>query len=240
MADKPPSVVEAPAKPTVVEALSKVMADVQSVRKTGHNQQQNYAFRGIDAVVNAVGPVFRTHGVLCLPTVEDVAYAVVEVGKQRTQMRECTVRVRYAFYGPDGSKIECVAIGEAMDSGDKATPKAMSVAYRVALLQALCIPTDEPDADSQSYERSERRLEPQWDPSEQQALREAYESEIAKATAEEISEIGGRVHNARRDGLLSPTTYGHLAKAGAARKAELNGGGTSGHPATEQPPAVSA
>lgn len=143
-------------KPTVVEALSKVMAVVQAVGKDSTNKQQNYRFRGIDAVVNAVGPAFRQHGVICLPHVEHVEYAVVEVGQNRTRMRECTVRVRYVFHGPAGDSLECVAVGEAMDSGDKATPKAMSVAYRVALLQALCIPTDEPDADSQTYERAGR------------------------------------------------------------------------------------
>lgn len=211
-------------KHSVVEALSKVMSEVQAVGKGSTNTQQGYRFRGIDAVVNEVGPALRKHGVIMLPTVEDVHYNVVEVGKQRTLMRECTVRVRYAFHGPAGDVIECVSIGEAMDSGDKATPKAMSVAYRVALLQALCIPTDEPDADSQSYERSAPAQQPAWDAGEQQSLREAYESEIAKASTEEIAEIGKRVQNARRDGLLSPTTYGHLAKAGAARKAELNGG----------------
>lgn len=224
MADKPPSVAE-PEKVAVL--LARVMADVQSVGKTGHNQQQNYSFRGIDAVVNAVGPALRSHGVIVLPTVEEVAYAVVEVGKQRTQMRECTVRVKYTFHGPAGDSLECVSIGEAMDSGDKATPKAMSVAYRVALLQALCIPTSDPDPDEQAYERAPRQQDPVWDAAEQQALREAYESEIAKATVEEISEIGKRVHSARKDGLISPTTYGHLSKAGAARRAELNGGGTS-------------
>jgi hypothetical protein len=44
-----------------------------------------------------------------------------------------------------------------MDSGDKAAPKAMSVAYRIALLQALNLPTDDADPDSQSYERSPRQ-----------------------------------------------------------------------------------
>jgi hypothetical protein len=43
-----------------------------------------------------------------------------------------------------------------MDSGDKATAKAMSVAMRTALLQALCLPTDEPDPDATSYERAPR------------------------------------------------------------------------------------
>ncbi len=41
-----------------------------------------------------------------------------------------------------------------MDSGDKATAKAMSVAYRIALIQALNAPTGDPDPDTQTYERS--------------------------------------------------------------------------------------
>jgi len=147
-------------KPTIYEALSRVMADVQAVRKDNRNQQQGYSFRGIDAVVNAVGPALREHGVIVVPHVEDVQYNVVEVGQRRTPMRECTVRVRYVFHGPAGDTIDCVSIGEAMDSGDKATPKAMSVAMRVALLQALCIPTDEPDPDSTAYERAPVRQEP--------------------------------------------------------------------------------
>lgn len=211
-------------KPTIAEALSKVMAEVQSVGKNKRNEQQGYLFRGIDAVVNAVGPAFRAHGVICLPLVEDVSYQVVEVGKQRTLMRECTVRVRYIFHGPAGDWLECVSIGEAMDSGDKSTPKAMSVAYRVALLQALCIPTDEPDADSQTYERAARQQEPVWDPSEQEMLLAAWSEEIAKAaTTEEITKIGQQILTGKQKGEISPNTYGKLAKAGAARKAELNG-----------------
>jgi ERF superfamily. len=209
-------------KPSIAEALSAVMGDVQSVRKGDRNTQQNYAFRGIDAVVNAVGPAFRKHGVVCVPLLEEVAYNTVEVGKNRSIMRECTVRVRYRFYGPAGDSIECVTIGEAMDSGDKATPKAMSVAYRVALLQALTIPTDEPDADAQSYERSARPAEPQWDPVEQEVLYDGWAAEIAKATAEQIGDIGQRLLKAKRGGEMSPNTYQKLATLGGKRKGELD------------------
>lgn len=211
--------------PPIAVLLARVMADVQAVRKTGHNSQQNYSFRGVDAVVNAVGPAMRTHGVVCVPLVEDVSYASVEVGAKRTLMRECTVRVRYVFHGPAGDSIECVSVGESMDSGDKSTPKAMSVAYRVALLQALCIPTDEPDVDSISYERSSRLAAPQWDPVEQEVLVTGWQAEIADATvAEQLAEIGRKLQAARRSKELSPASYDKLAKAGAARKAELNGG----------------
>ena len=65
-----------------------------------------------------------------------------------------TVEVEFTFHGPDGSTIVCSALGEASDAGDKATSKAHSVAFRTALLQALCIPTDEPDPDASSHERA--------------------------------------------------------------------------------------
>jgi hypothetical protein len=142
-------------KITIVEALSAVMADVQAVGKTGTNAQQGYDFRGVDAVVNAVGPALRTHGVIVLPELLESNYATVEVGSKRTLMRECTIRVRYRFVGPAGDDLECTVGGESLDSGDKATAKAHSVAFRTALLQALCIPTDEPDPDEHSFVRSE-------------------------------------------------------------------------------------
>lgn len=151
-------------KPTVVEAWLAVMADVQAVGKTGRNTQQNYSFRGIDAVVNAAGPATREHGVIVMPTVQEANYRDVEVGKNRTLMREVTVKVRYTIFGPRGDVLTIpndpnfgTVYGESMDSGDKGTAKAMSVAYRIFLLQALMIPTDEPDPDTTSVERSARQ-----------------------------------------------------------------------------------
>jgi hypothetical protein len=69
-------------------------------------------------------------------------------------MGHVKVKVTYTFIGANGDAIKATVVGEAMDSGDKATAKAMSVAFRTALLQALSLPTDELDPDAQSYERS--------------------------------------------------------------------------------------
>jgi len=139
---------------TIVEALASVMQDVQAVRKADRNEQQGFNFRGIDAVMNAVGPALRTHGVVVVPHVVTVEAATVEVGRNRTLMGHVRVVVEYIFHGPDGDTITSRAPGEAMDAGDKATAKAMSVAFRTCLLQALCLPTDEPDPDHAVYERS--------------------------------------------------------------------------------------
>lgn len=141
--------------PTIFVAMARVMAGVSHVGKDSVNREQNYNFRGIDAVVNAVGPVLREHGVVVVPEVLDASYRDVTTSRGKPS-REVTVKVRYVFYGPRGDCMECITVGEAMDFGDKGTAKAMSVAFRVALLQSLCLPTDEPDADSQSYERAYR------------------------------------------------------------------------------------
>lgn len=137
---------------TVHQALSKVMGDVQAVKKDSKNQAQRFNFRGIDAVMNAVGPALRKYGVTILP--EDVevhrSNGTTANGKQTA---EVVVKVTYRIYGPAGDSIHGKVAAEAMDFGDKAIAKAMSVAYRTFLLQALTIPTDEPDPDGESYER---------------------------------------------------------------------------------------
>jgi hypothetical protein len=112
-------------------------------------------FRGIDAVINAAAPAFIDAGVSVFPTVKSYEYGTVEVGKARTPMGHARVIVKYTIYGPAGDKMSGSAVGEAMDSGDKATAKAMSVAYRTFLLQALSLPTHDADPDAVTYARTD-------------------------------------------------------------------------------------
>ncbi|MGD9749709.1 MAG: ERF family protein [Acidimicrobiia bacterium] len=140
-------------QPSVVVALSRVMQDVQAVAKGDRNSQQGYSFRGVDAVMNAVGPVLRKHGVVVLPVAVETNYRDVSTVNGKPS-RECTVKVKYRFYGPAGDYLDAEAPGESMDFGDKGAPKAMSVAYRILLLQSLCLPTHEPEPDAATYERA--------------------------------------------------------------------------------------
>lgn len=138
----------------IFAAMSAVMNDVSSVSKDERNAGQGFNFRGIDAVVNAVGPALRKHGVIVVPRVQSCDYSTIEIGEKRKATAHVRVVVEYIFIAQDGSTISCTTAGEAMDAGDKATAKAMSVAFRIALLQALALPTSEPDPDASSYERS--------------------------------------------------------------------------------------
>jgi hypothetical protein len=142
---------------SIYAALVQVMKDVGAVKKGERNDVQRYLFRGVDAVVNAVYPALVAHGVTVQPNVRSFDYGTVEVGQgdKRKPMGHARVVVEYTFTAEDGSAVTTSAAGEAMDSGDKATPKAMSVALRTALLQSLMLPTDDPEPDASSYERSE-------------------------------------------------------------------------------------
>jgi len=140
----------------IIKAMSAVMEAVGGVSKKERNQHQGFNFRGIDAVVNAVSPALRANNVVVVPRVLDSIYETVTVGKNQTQQGHARVTVEYTFYASDGSSVSATVAAESMDSGDKATAKAMSVAFRTALLQALCLPTDESDPDADSYERSPR------------------------------------------------------------------------------------
>lgn len=135
---------------TLVERLVAVKREVGAVAKGDRNSAQNFNFRGIDAVLNAVAGPLMKHGVVVYPTVRNIERGTASTSGGKT-MNTYLVTVDYTFTDGDASLITTV-VGEAFDSGDKGATKAMSVAYRTALIQALSLPTDEPDPDSESYE----------------------------------------------------------------------------------------
>lgn len=125
----------------IYTSLAAVMADCDHVAKRDRNEHQRFLFRGIDAVVNAVGPVLRKHGVMVVPNVEHVTYDQVSTstGKPATA---CRVLATYTFYAPDGSSIDTRVAAEAWDNGDKAAPKAMrSRSARRCCRRWRCRPT---------------------------------------------------------------------------------------------------
>lgn len=136
---------------TIFKAIADSMRDIKAVGKDGVNRHDSYNFRGIDGVMNAVGPVFRQHGIIPVPEVVQYSHEPVmsSTGKPMTSV---TLQMVVHFYGPAGDCLDCTVWGEAFDRGDKATAKAHSVAFRTALLQTLCLPTQEPDPDEFSYQ----------------------------------------------------------------------------------------
>lgn len=140
----------------IYTAICGVMGDIGVVGKTDVNKQQGFRYRGIDAVMNALNPAMIKHKIFCVPEVLE------QSREERTTAKGAMLiysvcRIRYTFFTTDGSSVQAVVVGEGMDSGDKATNKAMAVAFKYACFQTFCIPTenlmDDPDAETQEPSR---------------------------------------------------------------------------------------
>jgi hypothetical protein len=139
----------------VYNLIAKVSADLcqHGISKDRKNAQQSYNFRGIDDVYNALAPIISKHGLVILPRV--MRREVSErMGKSGSSLFYVVVEAEFDFVSShDGTKHTVKTFGEAMDSGDKATNKAMSAAYKYAAFQAFCIPTEgDNDADATTHE----------------------------------------------------------------------------------------
>ncbi|AHF77943.1 Gp69, gp70 phage protein [Sodalis praecaptivus] len=140
----------------VYKAISNVARELAAagIKKGSQNKQQGFMFRGIDAVYNALAPALVTNGLLILPRI--VERSLLERTSQKgAALFYVTVKAEFDFVSTEDGSIHTVTTyGEAMDSGDKATNKAMSIAYKYAAFQAFCIPTEETaiDADAESHQ----------------------------------------------------------------------------------------
>ncbi len=146
-------------KPNVYECISKVVGELakEGISKSRKAEtgvgNKGYMFRGIDDVYNHLASLISEAGLCILPRV--LAREVVErQSKNGATLIYVVVDVEFDFVSMhDGSKHTVRMLGEAMDTGDKATNKAMSAAYKYACLQTFCIPTEgDNDSENQTHE----------------------------------------------------------------------------------------
>lgn len=136
--------------PMIYGKIADCMRQLGAIGKDSYNQQQKFMYRGVDAVMNALNPVLTANHVFCVPE-------VLEQHREERQTRNggnliySILKMCYTLYAEDGSSVSATVIGEGMDSADKSSNKAMSVAYKYAMFQIFSIPTEEmadPDADT--------------------------------------------------------------------------------------------
>lgn len=136
--------------PMIYGKIADCMRQLGAIGKDSYNQQQKFMYRGVDAVMNALNPVLTANHVFCVPE-------VLEQHREERQTRNggnliySILKMCYTLYAEDGSSVSATVIGEGMDSADKSSNKAMSVAYKYAMFQIFSIPTEEmadPDAET--------------------------------------------------------------------------------------------
>lgn len=132
---------------TAINAISADILGIGGISKEKLNQQQNYKFRGIDDVLNALAPLFVRHKVIARPRVTNKNMVERESSSGKALFFSY-IDMEIEFISvEDGSSMTVSFAGEGQDSGDKATNKAMSAAYKYASILTFCIPTSVDDSD---------------------------------------------------------------------------------------------
>ncbi|WP_267411910.1 ERF family protein [Pantoea sp. GM_Pan_4] len=169
-----------------ISAVAKEMAE-KGISKDRKNVQQGFQFRGIDQVYNALAPALAKNGLVILPRITE--RTVTERATQKGGVLfYVVVKAEFDFVATeDGSVHTVTTYGEAMDSGDKATNKAMSIAYKYAAFQAFCIPTEETAVDPDA-EVHHVAPQPKAKPAPDAALTAFTEAAMKKATLEELKQ----------------------------------------------------
>ncbi|MFI0768576.1 ERF family protein [Streptomyces sp. NPDC021218] len=203
-------------------AWLRVRRDIRAIAKGElYNQSgTRFNFRGVDTVVNVFGPVTLKHGVNVVPSRVEASYGE-KTTKSGSKMRECSVTVHWTIIGPKGDTLTLQTMGEALDTADKSTTKAQSVALRTLLLGFGLTPTHDKDPDA---DRIERGIEAPA------RSAESYRDELLdpKTSPGRIQQIGYEVNNARMMGSRVQNETGEwetLADLGRRIYGERTGGG---------------
>ena len=177
----------------VYRAINEVQGEMSKIgiSKDSKNQQQGFMFRGIDAVYGAIAPLLYKHKLLILPRV--IERSVLErTSKSGGALFYTALKMEFDFVSSeDGSSHTVSTVGEALDSGDKSSSKAMSCAYKYACFQAFAIPTEgDNDADSTTHEVSASPAKPEPRRQSQRPSPKQSPEELLSQINIKLSEIG--------------------------------------------------
>lgn len=136
--------------PKVHAAIVAVMAEIGAIEKTKRNEQQNFMFRGVGDAMAACQPLFVKHKLYIRPvkvSADSTKGNIDRDGKPRAGLHSRQTIVYRVTSAEDGSFVDCESTGEAMDFGDKAAGKVMSVSFKFLIFQLFCIPDHNPEND---------------------------------------------------------------------------------------------
>ena len=184
--------------PLIYKKIIEVMADINAIGKDRRNQQQGFQFRGIDDVMNELHGSLAKCGVFVLPNVLEETRTTGKTARGG-DMFYTRLKIKFGFYAEDGSHVDAVVIGEAMDTGDKASNKALSIGLKYAMLQVFCIPTeDEKDPDAVSPQPAAGTM--QQPQQKKPAAKFDFEPKGGETTPAEKKELGGLLSTKYPDG----------------------------------------
>ena len=214
--------------PLVYQAINGVAAELAEIgiAKSHRNDEGDYLYRSIEDVLSALAPLLARYKLCVLPRVLD--REAVQNRDGSTQL----VAVRAAFdlvSALDGSTHTIECFGEAWDDSDKGTAKAISAAYKSAVLQAFCVPVKQEGVDATSPRLNGRRLNDAAAPEPPEGWDNWVSEVIDIAKSCESAEAIDRLRGARRRMLSSlqhsrPDLYASIGETIASKFAEFQMG----------------
>lgn len=228
--------------PNVYAAINAVSAELaqHGIAKDRVNETDDYHYRSIDDVLDRLAPLLAKHRLCALPRV--LKRSLIERQDDAGRVLfHVSVKVAFVMTSvDDGSSHVVQVFGEALDPSDKATAKAMSAAYKSAMVQTFCIPlagTEDADRASprvsstihsaepvQGWEQWARDIEDMVGVCEsEQAIQVVQERNrgllqtLGRERAELYRELG-ECFSARRDVIQRPQTVAKPKRRGPSRR----------------------
>lgn len=199
-----------------IAAIQGELARTGIEKNRRNSQGTGYNFRGIDDIYNHLAPLLAVNKLVIVPRV--ISHKCTErTSKNGGALFYTVLEVEFDFVSAvDGSKHTARTIGEAMDSGDKSSNKAMSAAYKYAAFQVFCIPTEaDNDADAHTHQ-----VEPQRAGMSETVLAD-YLATIDSASTLDALKKAYTTAKTAAEAAADRDAYKSLTTATTARKAAL-------------------
>lgn len=136
----------------IYQKIKCIMSEVDYIQKGNKTVNGQYRFVSHDQVTSKIHPLLVKYGVLVIPSVQNITQ-----DNNRT-----SVMLQVVFVNADDPKDNFLVQfpGYGVDSGDKGPGKAISYAFKYAILKTLCLETgDDPDNDANALYEPEKCLE---------------------------------------------------------------------------------
>lgn len=177
---------ERPAPTNVIAALARVMEELPGIGKTDHSEQ-GYNYRGIESITRHAQQLFGRYGVVFVPRI--LERKTIELTVNNRPWTEEQLTIVYRVYGPGGMD-DCIEVGPLLglgrDNSDKGANKAMTQAFKYALLQTLCVGDGKDDADKGEAAVADERAAP---PDPAKAARQAIADRLRAMSPEARAQV---------------------------------------------------
>ncbi len=191
-------------KPNIYQRLNAIMQEIGYVQKDKKNSFMNFKYVSHDAVTSALRPFLVTHGVVVICDIVQHDVKEIATGKSdkpdRAYMTSVTAQVSFCNIDNPEDRIVVHSIGQGIDKNDLGPGKAVSYAYKYALLKTLALETgDDPENDGNDKPKPPQPQSQQPSKNNGGNQAAAPDNDVERELNKLAVELFNEVNKARRD-----------------------------------------